>query len=94
MAGYSHDAAWSVPEDPALLAEIIPLQVRWPGTYIEFVDEEYSVVELVFTRKMSSNAGEDFGLDAGDGGEDEVLKKQAKLVSFVEMYDGEGARHP
>ncbi|KEF57060.1 uncharacterized protein A1O9_07250 [Exophiala aquamarina CBS 119918] len=50
LAGYVHDDRQSLPDDVDL-AQLIPREARWSESWIFFVKEDYSMVEITFRRK-------------------------------------------
>ncbi|KIW56259.1 hypothetical protein PV05_04932 [Exophiala xenobiotica] len=74
-AGYIYDAEHPVPED-ADLAEIIPREARWSESWVFFVSEDYTTVQLAFKRRKRTADGR---VIPGDDGY-EVKTKLVKIA--------------
>lgn len=73
-AGYVYDADNPVPED-ADLAEMIPREARWSESWVYFVSDDSTTVQLVFKRKKWTHDGQ---MVPGEDGY-EVKEKLVKI---------------
>lgn len=57
-AGYKHNEDNELPEDGGFVAAVIPRQARWTELWVDFSDEDYTMLQLQFKRRLQSADGE------------------------------------